>query len=380
MSNLLANADFCNGKDRRRSSRATYGRRGLRPSGNVVGTTYKFMSYADAVKKRGNAFVDPLSNGVQLSDSLSPGPLTDLLNVQVAMTCGYITVAAGSLRYVDMAVDLALSLKEKDDKAIALILDPELKPRVSSRSLSVFDHVATHSHPIERKYLSKLAIGHISPFDRTIFLDADMLAVHAPGEFWTRLERYRFAVQGEYLTQADHRSHYRVKTNELMKDFMVNRYLKCGSAFMYFEKNAGIRIMDDCRQLARRWIGDKRLSTKYKINRFFSHEWILGIVGGALDNAIIDEPLAFPYDIAAVTPRAFTTPFIHVGKPPGAALMAYLQTAITCRRKQFGIPLTSWPAWNWKMHKGAPRSLSDLYPFLLSIWSRVQHSLLYSYS
>ena len=93
------------------------------------------------------------------------------------MSQGYITLATGPRQYLEMAINLLLSLKHNDPKReVCLVIDEGRKLPPEYEKL--VDHVAYLS-PKNGFHgcLNKLRVHELSPFDETMFVDADCLLV-----------------------------------------------------------------------------------------------------------------------------------------------------------------------------------------------------------
>jgi len=98
-------------------------------------------------------------------------------------TRGILLIAHGHPNYYRMAFNCAVSLKATSGLAVALVCGDGYE--YSSRELMYFDHVI----PIEEEYstlhgeinytLLKLNMFHLSPFEETIYMDCDSLALYA---------------------------------------------------------------------------------------------------------------------------------------------------------------------------------------------------------
>lgn len=90
-------------------------------------------------------------------------------------TKGILTIATGAQKYIDMAINLAMSCKLKAPHIpLALVTDstnPEL--------LKFFDFII----PVKNKYgkgvLQKLYVNEYSPFEKTMFIDSDCLVINS---------------------------------------------------------------------------------------------------------------------------------------------------------------------------------------------------------
>jgi len=101
--------------------------------------------------------------------------------------CGYITVATGERRYLEYAIDLALSLRAFNPEPIALMLGDELRPFATPAHLAPFDHVVAMPGGYPGA-LGKMAAPAATPFARTLFIDADCIAIGGVGEVWRNLD------------------------------------------------------------------------------------------------------------------------------------------------------------------------------------------------
>ena len=94
-------------------------------------------------------------------------------------TKGFITVATGKDRYYIMAHNLLRSYRfhSKSPKPFAIICDR------TNKWTADFDSVVILENPA-RTYMDKMRILDLSPFDETLFIDADSLAYRDLNEMW----------------------------------------------------------------------------------------------------------------------------------------------------------------------------------------------------
>lgn len=92
---------------------------------------------------------------------------------------GFVTIATGAEQYYQMAFELLRSYREQcvDDTPFAIICDRE------TPETAAFDH-AVVCHELRGSYLDKLAMYSLSPYEETIFLDADALILADPSSLW----------------------------------------------------------------------------------------------------------------------------------------------------------------------------------------------------
>jgi hypothetical protein len=196
---------------------------------------------------------------------------------------GFLTLACDHPRYLEFAVDLALSLKEHHAEPVALVIDETLRRSAPGEMLALFDVLLPLS-PGFAGSMAKFAAYAATPFERTFFIDADCLVIGSLDEDWKRLHGSRFAVQGNYLGREDDRLHHGHSSTALLRRFGVPRYFKTNSGLIYFERAEGAAVAEAAAKL----IADSREFI------FDSDEVALGLVADAMGVAPIPRPLPCP--------------------------------------------------------------------------------------
>ncbi|MCW5773768.1 MAG: hypothetical protein KIT16_19155 [Rhodospirillaceae bacterium] len=238
-------------------------------------------------------------------------------------------------------MDLALSLRDVTRDPIALILGDELRDAATARQLAVFDHVLPLPPGFPRN-IGKLAAPQASPFERTLFADADCLALGGFEDVWQRLEPLQFALQGEVLTPADDVMHGLRSTAETMRRFGISRYVKSNSGLFYFRKAAGIAVAEACMKLYREAFA----------SGMNCDETLMAIVAGHMDIAVMPPPIPMAWlaDHVAVDDTRFR--LIHFVGHPQPATMAWLMENVRRRRAAAGLPPeASVPHWRKKVRR-----------------------------
>ena len=125
------------------------------------------------------------------------------------MTRGYMTIATGRRDFIELAVNLALSVKKFDpEKPIGLMHDKSIEYLPSSLR-GLFDHFAdTRDFPEKDQIttLNKLLLFRASPFDETIFMDADCLVVKSDMDrHWDKMAAQPFNIAGAKMSSGEWR-------------------------------------------------------------------------------------------------------------------------------------------------------------------------------
>ncbi len=259
---------------------------------------------------------------------------------------GYLTMAVRSEHYLEMAVDMALSLREHTRLPLAIAVDDILGPVVSARYADVFDSVVAVPPRFLDGRALKYGCAEASPFEETIFVDADCVVLGSLDGLADALSQHDFAMLGELLTKDDDQMHHGFSTRALMSRFGLDRYLKSNSGLFCFKKPAAIEIMDDCLKC---YLTEARPALRGSIlmGRWLGDEIAFGIVGGRrrLGTLPPPAPMYWPREIEQLDYRKPTKPLLHMLWPlPHAALEALVADTIA-RRRLAGVPGDSGHHW-----------------------------------
>lgn len=147
---------------------------------------------------------------------------------------GYITLATGSRFYLELAINLALSLKLNDPtRPFCVVLDkgaelpPEFKPFV--------DHVAyLDPKPGFNGCLNKLRINEVSPYSETMFVDSDCVLVKKDMDrHWAKFSAPGFSIAGGKVTSGHW---YSFDIAQAVQALQIPYMVKMNSGVYYFRQ------------------------------------------------------------------------------------------------------------------------------------------------
>ena len=96
---------------------------------------------------------------------------------------GYVAIAFDDRRYLDIAANLALSVRRHDRRPISVLVNPAVK--VDSAYTQLFDRIITvPDDPAFRGAMNKARLFDLTPYDRTLYIDADCLLFSPRIEFF----------------------------------------------------------------------------------------------------------------------------------------------------------------------------------------------------
>lgn len=147
---------------------------------------------------------------------------------------GYITLATGKPLFLDLALNLALSIKLNDPtRPICLVTDPEME--IPESYEAYFDHIV---HLPQRLgfygCLNKLRLNEVSPFDETMFVDSDCILVkNDMDRHWAKFESPGFNIAGGKVTEGHW---YTFSISDVVKTLDIPYMVQMNSGVFYFRK------------------------------------------------------------------------------------------------------------------------------------------------
>lgn len=114
---------------------------------------------------------------------------------------GYVVLAFDDARYLDLAVNLALSVRRADIRPISIIVNRAIEVAEPARAL--FDQViVAPDDDTMRGAMNKVRLFGLSPYHRTLYLDSDCL-LFSPriAFFWQKYRGHGFVVEGHRQTK-----------------------------------------------------------------------------------------------------------------------------------------------------------------------------------
>jgi hypothetical protein len=210
---------------------------------------------------------------------------------------------------------------------------------VSARYSGVFDEVVrVHPRFLDGRAL-KYGCAEASPFEQTIFVDADCVVLGSLDGLLDSLAGTDVAMLGELLTREQDEMHHGFSTRALMDRFGLDRYLKTNSGLFCFRKQGAIEVMNDC---LRCYLTEARPALRGSIllGRWLGDEIAFGIVGGRRRLGTLPQPapMYWPREIEQLDLRRPTKPLLHMLWPlPPAALEGLVADSVE-RRRRAGVP------------------------------------------
>ncbi len=164
------------------------------------------------------------------------------------MTQGYVTIAVGEPIYYEMATNLALSSHLSDPtRPISLICDDPVK--VPKPSNGLFDSlVRLEPHPGYVGCMTKLLLFSYTPYEETMYVDADCLIVRPDMDrHWQRFSRHDFNIAGDKRTEG---SWYSFDIARACTKIGADYIVQMNTGLIYFRSNANAKsIFEEAKRL-----------------------------------------------------------------------------------------------------------------------------------
>ncbi len=256
----------------------------------------------------------------------------------MAPSRGYLTLATGRPAFLEMAVDMALSLREHTDLPVAIACDAGLTEAAKNRYAAVFDRVTTIPERFLGGRTRKFGVAEATPFEETVFVDADCVVLKPLDELFTALDGCDLAFLGAQLTEAEDHNHHGFSTRWLMKRFGLESYLKTNSGIFCFRREPAVEVMEAFRAC---YVEEARpaLRGSLLLGRWLGDEIAIGIVGGRLGLCSLPFPdtMYWPQEFDTIDLANPSKPLLHFVWPPSHELLEALLDGMRERRAKAGI-------------------------------------------
>jgi hypothetical protein len=184
----------------------------------------------------------------------------------------------------------------------------------------------------------KYGVAEATPFEETVFLDADCVVLGDLDPLFTSLERTELAFLGSQLPPDDDQNHHGFSTRWLTRRFGLETYLKTNSGVFAFRREPSIEVME-----AFRVCHEEELRTRLRwsilLGRWLGDEIAIGIVGGRLSLGSLPFPntMYWPQEFESIDLASPSKPLLHFIWPPSDTLLEELLADMRARRAAAGV-------------------------------------------
>jgi len=192
------------------------------------------------------------------------------------MLKGIILIATGHPNYAKMAYNLALTIKASEMIPIAVIHDG--LPHLSEIQKGIFDYQIELPESFRTGFGTKLHLDELTPFDKTLFLDADMLWLgRKPSQLFSELDGIGFtSITEGNSDNINYKYYFWADPQEIKDAYKVEKVWQIRSEVVYFEK--GTKVFKKARELK----PEKKLKTIRKFGEIIPDELYFNIATAIL--------------------------------------------------------------------------------------------------
>jgi hypothetical protein len=206
---------------------------------------------------------------------------------------GYVAIAFDDARYLDIAANLALSVRRAGHRPLSVLINPAV--RFNPAYDGLFDRVITvPDDPAFRGAMNKARLFDLTPYDRTFYIDADCLLFSPRIEFfWRKYRGQAFAVEGHKQSSgAVFACSLGQKDAAALCKLLNVPYLTVFNAgVMYFERTAASKAVFDKTIALYRGPHRDAISYQYKHAGEYADEPFFGAALASLGIAPFQPPL-----------------------------------------------------------------------------------------
>jgi hypothetical protein len=165
------------------------------------------------------------------------------------MSRGVITLAYGKPAFINMAKWLAKSLQRHDNTLPRAVVTDS----ADAELLDLFDYVIPYRPEYGSNLRQKMHLDFYSPFEETLFVDSDSLAVRSLNEFWEAFRDYDFGAVGHAVVKRGMWDEY-LDTDFILDHFNLTEIPKFNGGIYYLKHNRnGDAVCNTARKLLRDW-------------------------------------------------------------------------------------------------------------------------------
>lgn len=160
---------------------------------------------------------------------------------------GIILIATGHVNYGRMAYNLALTIKAVEAVDIAVVCDDIALQHLTMQQQLIFSHVIALPVDYRNGFGTKLHLDQLTPFEKTLYLDADMLWLSKkPSQLFAELAGIPFTIITEGNSDAVNNKYYFwADPKEIKSVYNVAKVWQTRSEVIYFEK--GTKVFEQAR-------------------------------------------------------------------------------------------------------------------------------------
>jgi hypothetical protein len=257
---------------------------------------------------------------------------------------GFITLAFGK-NYAEMAIDLALSVREYHSEPIAVIANKSAAKQLRKYRPSPFDQIIEIDDKIH-PWGAKLLVAENCPYQHSAFIDCDILFLRTT-EFLDFPLRSPLAMYGAYMyPESDFQTYFR--SRDIFTDFKLKKYFWATSGIFIFNRDEAKPFFADCYKFYTEGI---KKYPRYSSGGI-ADELVIGILSSQIEIQSIPCNTIHPWPMADRLPTLRGDeqewPVVHIFSKTNAEYLDKLVQTINKRREKWHFATASEQIWRDK--------------------------------
>lgn len=258
---------------------------------------------------------------------------------------GFATIALGKHDYLEMAVDMVLSLREFHGDPVSLLCCTKLADQASDLYRDVFDDILPLNDHIVAMPASRFLLADRVTYDSCFFIDADVLVLNTLDDHIAETKRKPISLIGSFLSAGSGQRHHGIDVDELIRSFGLDRYFTNHAGAFGYSREFAAGFFRECAE-----VYAELYRFKWRRKGFIGNELAFGVVNGRRGIAPmeLEFPVIWPDEMGELTPGVSAKPLLHFIDMPPENVFDELMARVALRRRARALPTHSTEFWRRK--------------------------------
>lgn len=265
--------------------------------------------------------------------------------------------------YLEMAVDMALSLGEFHSDPICLLCDRPILEIVQARFPDVFDDLVLIETELDHPLAANFLLSELAPYERGLYIDADVIVLGRLDPWIEETKSKPIAMMGKYLEHGSGERHHDVLIDALLDAFDVPTFFKNHSGALGYQREAAAPFFRKSHAIYRRLHREKFRGVTLR-KAWIGNELAFGVAASGLhiDKMATPYPVYWGHEMLTLDLQApFRKPLLHFMAPPPPHVLDRVLADVAERRATWGFDVISDEIWRKKAARSQQVSrLKDL--------------------
>lgn len=261
---------------------------------------------------------------------------------------GFVTAAFGKVNYLEMAADMALSLKRFHTDPFCLLCDQETARLAKATYTDIFDHIVCPDVTLVHPLASNFLVCDYAPFARGMFIDADILVQSSLQKYIENTLINPVTMMGHWVSRGSNKRHHGILVDQLMDHFGVDVFFSNHSGMFSYQREAGNPFFRHSLE-----VYEQLWNFHWRLKGHIGNELAFGIAAAQHEVGVMSEPfpVIWPEEMQKMQPGPCAKPLLHFIAALPEDVLNEQMAQIKQRREEAGLPQGSEEHWRKKSLK-----------------------------